>query len=188
MTTQTTQSASDLQSKVKELTDEVERLKEELERAKRTPTRERLPHTRRSITHKFSVAGHEGYITVGMYPDGRPAELFITMAKEGSTIRGLMDSVGILASMALQYGVPVQALANKLSHSRFEPWGHTNNPDIRMAKSLIDYVFRWLGQHFGTSEESLAAVSFPSQERDHVQEREISDGVAAPSLSPEAPG
>ena len=114
MTTQTTQSASDLQSKVKELTDEVERLKEELERAKRTPTRERLPQTRRSITHKFSVAGHEGYITVGMYPDGRPAELFITMAKEGSTIRGLMDSVGILASMALQYGVPVQALANKL--------------------------------------------------------------------------
>ncbi|QDU54097.1 vitamin B12-dependent ribonucleotide reductase [Aeoliella mucimassa] len=112
------------------------------------PPRERLPDTRQSLTHKFSVAGHEGYITVGMFEDGRPGELFITMAKEGSTIGGLMDAFGTSVSMSLQYGVPLQDYVRKFSHMRFEPQGHTKNPDIRIAKSLIDYIFRWLGITF----------------------------------------
>jgi len=113
-----------------------------------TPRRERLPDTRQSITHKFSVAGHEGYITVGLYPDGRPGELFITMAKEGSTIGGMMDCFGTAVSMSLQYGVPLDVYVSKFSHTRFEPMGHTNNPDVRFAKSIIDYIFRWLGVTF----------------------------------------
>jgi len=112
------------------------------------PRRERLPDTRDSKTHKFSVAGHEGYITVGMFEDGRPGELFITMAKEGSTIGGLMDAFGTSVSMSLQYGVPLEDYVRKFSHMRFEPQGHTKNPDIRIAKSLIDYMFRWLGITF----------------------------------------
>jgi ribonucleoside-diphosphate reductase alpha chain len=114
------------------------------------PRRERLPDTRQSITHKFSVSGHEGYINVGLYPDGRPGELFITMAKEGSTIGGLMDCFGTAISLSLQYGVPLEVLVNKFSHTRFEPMGHTTNPDIRIAKSLVDYIFRWLGMTFLT--------------------------------------
>ena len=112
------------------------------------PRRERLPDTRKSVTHKFNVAGHEGYITVGLYNDGRPGELFITMAKEGSTIGGLMDSFGTAVSMSLQYGVPLEVYVNKFSHTRFEPMGHTKNPDIRIAKSIVDYIFRWLGITF----------------------------------------
>jgi len=112
------------------------------------PRRERLPDTRTSVTHKFSIAGHEGYITVGLYPDGRPGELFITMAKEGSTIGGLMDCFGTAVSMSLQYGVPLEVYVSKFSHTRFEPMGHTKNPDIRIAKSLVDYIFRWLGITF----------------------------------------
>ncbi len=112
------------------------------------PRRERLPDTRPSITHKFNVSGHEGYITVGLYPDGRPGELFITMAKEGSTIGGLMDCFGTAVSMSLQYGVPLEVYVNKFSHTRFEPMGFTKNPDIKIAKSLVDYIFRWLGVQF----------------------------------------
>jgi ribonucleoside-diphosphate reductase alpha chain len=112
------------------------------------PRREHLRDTRKSITHKFSVAGHEGYITVGLYDDGRPGELFITMAKEGSTIGGLMDCFGTAVSMSLQYGVPLEVYVNKFSHTRFEPMGHTKNPDIRIAKSIVDYIFRWLGVTF----------------------------------------
>jgi ribonucleoside-diphosphate reductase alpha chain len=118
------------------------------------PRRERLPDTRKSITHKFNVAGHEGYLTVGMYepehPDelGRPGELFITMAKEGSTVGGLMDCFGTAVSMSLQYGVPLEVYVNKFAHTRFEPMGHTKNPDIRLAKSIVDYIFRWLGITF----------------------------------------
>jgi len=112
------------------------------------PRRERLPDTRQSVTHKFSVAGHEGYITVGLYPDGRPGELFITMAKEGSTIGGMMDCFGTAVSMSLQYGVPLEVYVRKFSHTRFEPMGHTKNPDVRFAKSIIDYIFRWLGVTF----------------------------------------
>lgn len=112
------------------------------------PRRERLEDTRRSITHKFSIAGHEGYLCVGLYPDGRPGEIFITMAKEGSTIGGIMDSFGTSLSIALQYGVPVEVLVNKFSHTRFEPMGHTTNKDIRIAKSVVDYIARWLGLTF----------------------------------------
>ncbi len=112
------------------------------------PRRERLPDTRKSITHKFSISGHEGYITVGLYPDGRPGELFITMAKEGSTIGGLMDCFGTAVSMSMQYGVPLEVYVNKFSHTRFEPQGFTKNPDIKIAKSLVDYIFRWLGITF----------------------------------------
>ena len=118
------------------------------EKAVAAPRRERLPDTRRSITHKFSVGGHQGYITVGLYPDGRPGELFIIMAKEGSTIGGLMDCFGTAVSMSLQYGVPLEVYVEKFSHTRFEPWGHTNNPDIKIAKSIVDYIFRWLGLTF----------------------------------------
>ncbi|MEZ6138256.1 MAG: vitamin B12-dependent ribonucleotide reductase [Pirellulaceae bacterium] len=112
------------------------------------PRRERLPDTRQSITHKFNIAGHEGYLNVGLYPDGRPGELFITMAKEGSTVGGLMDAFGTAISMSLQYGVPVEVLVNKFSHTRFEPMGHTTNPDVRIAKSVVDYIFRWMGVTF----------------------------------------
>jgi ribonucleoside-diphosphate reductase alpha chain len=112
------------------------------------PRRERLPDTRRSVTHKFSVGGHEGYITVGLYDDGRPGELFITMAKEGSTVGGLMDAFGTAVSMSLQYGVPLEVYAKKFSHTRFEPWGYTKNPDIPVAKSLVDYIFRWMAIEF----------------------------------------
>jgi ribonucleoside-diphosphate reductase alpha chain len=112
------------------------------------PFRRRLPDTRKSITHKFSVAGHEGYLTVGLYEDGQPGELFITMAKEGSTVGGLMDVIGTCTSMALQYGVPLITLVDKFRHARFEPAGMTSNRDIPFAKSLIDYIFCWLGCQF----------------------------------------
>jgi ribonucleoside-diphosphate reductase alpha chain len=127
------------------------------------PRRERLPDTRQSITHKFNVSGHEGYITVGLYPDGRPGELFITMAKEGSTIGGLMDCFGTAVSMSLQYGVPLDVYVNKFSHTRFEPMGFTKNPEIKIAKSLVDYIFRWLGVTFlpGFREANKMALPTP---------------------------
>ncbi|MCD0461774.1 vitamin B12-dependent ribonucleotide reductase [Roseiconus lacunae] len=121
------------------------------------PRRERLPDTRTSITHKFTIAGHEGYLCVGQYPDGRPGEVFITMAKEGSTVGGIMDSFGTALSIALQYGVPLEVLVNKFSHTRFEPMGHTSNKDIRIAKSVVDYIARWLGLTFMSNDESLSA-------------------------------
>jgi ribonucleoside-diphosphate reductase alpha chain len=119
-----------------------------IERIVERPLRRRLPDTRMGKTHKFNVAGHEGYLTVGLYEDGTPGELFITMAKEGSTIGGLMDSLGTAISVALQYGVPVESLVNKFTHQRFEPAGITHNPEIPFAKSLVDYIFRWLGMEF----------------------------------------
>lgn len=112
------------------------------------PLRKRLPETRPAINHKFDIAGHEGYLTVGLFPNNKPGELFITMAKEGSTIGGLMDSIATLTSMALQYGVPLEALVKKFSHQRFEPSGFTKNPEIRNASSITDYVFRWLALQF----------------------------------------
>jgi ribonucleoside-diphosphate reductase alpha chain len=112
------------------------------------PVRRKLPDERRSITHKFSIAGHEGYITVGMYDDGAPGEIFITMAKEGSTISGLMDAVATAVSFNLQYGVPLKFLVDKFAHVRFEPSGWTGNPQIPYAKSIMDYIFRWLGAKF----------------------------------------
>jgi ribonucleoside-diphosphate reductase alpha chain len=112
------------------------------------PYRRRLPDERQALTHKFEIQGHEGYITVGMYPDGRPGEVFITMAKEGSTISGLMDALATQTSVALQYGVPLEVMINKFSHMRFEPNGFTKNPEIPVAKSIIDYIFRWLASRF----------------------------------------
>ena len=112
------------------------------------PLRRKLPDERRSITHKFDIAGHEGYITVGMYEDGQPGEIFIAMSKEGSTISGLMDSFATAISYSLQYGVPLRFLVDKFSHTRFEPSGFTKNPNIPIAKSMMDYIFRWLATKF----------------------------------------
>jgi ribonucleoside-diphosphate reductase alpha chain len=127
------------------------------------PARRRLPDERRSITHKFSIAGHEGYITVGMFEDGMPGEVFITMSKEGSTISGLMDSFATATSIALQYGVPLRVMVDKFSHARYEPSGFTNNPDIPIAKSISDYIFRWLGMKFLPKEEHGTGMSEPSE-------------------------
>jgi ribonucleoside-diphosphate reductase alpha chain len=131
------------------------------EQAPPRPYRRRLPDTRKSITHKFSVANHEGYLTVGLYDDGQPGELFITMAKEGSTVGGLMDVVGTCVSMALQYGVPLITLVDKFRHARFEPSGMTGNRDIPFATSIIDYIFSWLGCQFipGYAEKNFPAKS-----------------------------
>jgi len=112
------------------------------------PYREHLPDERRSITHKFRVGDQEGYITVGLYEDGRPGEIFVKIAKEGSTVSGLMDSVALLTSVTLQYGVPIEDLSRKLKNTRFEPYGRTNNPRIPWATSIVDYVFRWLERRF----------------------------------------
>jgi ribonucleoside-diphosphate reductase alpha chain len=128
------------------------------------PRRERLPHTRRSLTHKFDIQGHEGYVNVGFYPDGRPGELFITMAKEGSTIGGLMDVLGTSISIGLQYGVPLEVFVNKFAHSRFEPAGFTKNPDIPIAKSIADYIFRWLGMEFIPGYREANAPQRPAEE------------------------
>ena len=124
------------------------------------PLRRKLPDERRSITHKFDIAGHEGYITAGTYEDGQPGEIFITMSKEGSTISGLMDSFATAISMALQYGVPLRVLVDKFSHMRFEPSGFTKNPDIPMAKSIMDYIFRWLATKFldGDAQQEVGIV------------------------------
>ena len=119
-----------------------------IERVVERPLRRRLPDTRNAITHKFDISGHEGYITVGLYEDGTPGEVFITMSKEGSTIGGLMDSLATLVSVALQYGVPVESLVRKFEHTRFEPSGMTRNRDIPIAKSPVDYIFRWLAMEF----------------------------------------
>ena len=118
------------------------------EASERPIRRRRLADTRDSRTHKFSVGGHEGYMHVGFFEDGTPGEVFLTMSKQGSTISGLMDSIAILISVALQYGVPLESLVNKFSHVRFDPSGFTQDPDIPMAKSIVDYVFRWLGKEF----------------------------------------
>ena len=133
------------------------------------PLRHKLPDERRSITHKFDIAGHEGYITAGTYEDGQPGEIFITMSKEGSTISGLMDSFATAISMALQYGVPLRVLVDKFSHMRFEPSGFTKNPDIPMAKSIMDYIFRWLATKFldGDAQQEVGIVKHEPVEEVH---------------------
>jgi ribonucleoside-diphosphate reductase alpha chain len=135
---------SAFENRIKELETDVSKLRAESGK----PLRRRLTDTRQAVTHKFDIAGHEGYLTVGLFEDRQPGELFITMAKEGSTIGGLMDTVGTLTSMALQYGVPLETLLRKFAHQRFEPSGFTKNPEIRNASSIIDYVFRWLALQF----------------------------------------
>jgi ribonucleoside-diphosphate reductase alpha chain len=146
-------------ARIQELETTIDKLRQQSSQ----PLRRRLPDTREAVTHKFDIAGHEGYLTVGLFEDGSPGELFITMAKEGSTIGGLMDSVGTLTSMAFQYGVPVEALVKKFAHQRFEPSGFTKNPEIRNASSIIDYVFRWMAFQFipGHREAHAAASNQP---------------------------
>src|SRR5947208_768794 len=134
----------ELQKRIIELEGEITMLRSRMNQ----PVRHRMQDTRMSLTHRFEIAGHEGYITVGLYEDGQPGELFITMAKEGSTIGGLMDTVGTLTSIALQYCVPLESLVKKFAYQRFEPSGFTKNPDIRNATSITDYVFRYLGCQF----------------------------------------
>ena len=117
------------------------------------PSRRRLPDERRAITHHFSIAGHEGYLTVGVYEDGSPGEIFVRMAKQGSTISGLMDSFATVVSLALQHGVPLDVLCAKFSHTRFEPSGWSGNPKIGYASSLMDYLFRWMELKFLKNEQ-----------------------------------
>jgi ribonucleoside-diphosphate reductase alpha chain len=152
--------------------------------------RHKLPDERRAITHKFSVAGHEGYVTVGLYEDGMPGEIFLTMAKEGSTISGLMDSFATAISLTLQYGVPLEALVEKFSHMRFEPAGYTKNPEIPIAKSLVDYIFRWLASKFLTadlkekvgiiSREEPGPATRPSSLTSSTTLTAVSEAAAAP--------
>src|SRR5437899_6213726 len=123
-----------------------------------------LPDERHSLTHHFSVGGQEGYVTIGLYEDGLPGEMFIRMAKEGSTVSGLMDSFATAVSLALQYGVPLQILCDKFSHTRFEPSGWSGNPKIGYAKSLMDYLFRWIELRFLEGEQGiLFELQSPSQ-------------------------
>ena len=127
--------------------------------------RHRLPEERASLTHKFGIAGHEGYITVGLYPNGQPGEIFIKMAKEGSTVSGLMDSFATAISLALQHGVPLKVLCEKFAHTRFEPSGWTGNEQIGYAKSIMDYIFRWLQLRFlsGQQLSLFAGLAGPRQ-------------------------
>src|SRR5262249_13545234 len=117
--------------------------------------RHRLKEERMSVTHKFNIAGHEGYLTVGLYPDGMPGELFIKMAKEGSTVSGLMDSFALAVSLGLQHGVPLKLYCDKFAHTRFEPSGWSSNPELGFAKSIMDYIFRWLELRFLTGQQQM---------------------------------
>jgi ribonucleoside-diphosphate reductase alpha chain len=146
------------------------------------PVRRHLPDERRSLTHKFDIQGHEGYVTVGLYDDGTPGEIFLTMAKEGSTISGLMDAFALQTSMALQYGVPLRKMVNKFSHVRFEPSGFTKNPEIPIAKSLMDYIFRWLASRFLDSEDQDAVGIL---RREPAEPAKPADATAEPA--PTAP-
>ena len=153
------------------------------------PVRRKLPDERRSITHKFSIGGHEGYITVGMYDDGLPGEIFITMAKEGSTISGLMDAFATAVSFNLQYGVPLKFLVDKFAHVRFEPSGWTGNQQIPYAKSIMDYIFRWLGAKFLGPEyavtEAGETTTLRPTEADPQQELPFAPAVADAPLCAE---
>lgn len=184
----------ELEGRIVELNKELEELRIKVNQ----PLRNRLPDTRVAINHKFDIAGHEGYLTVGLFENGMPGELFITMAKEGSTIGGLMDTIGTLTSIALQYGVPLAALVKKFAYQRFEPSGFTRNPDIRNATSITDYVFRWLGCQFikgykeatspnahqpdlpmkGITEMEKRAVNRPVADLSRTGEKEVIDVVS----------
>jgi ribonucleoside-diphosphate reductase alpha chain len=154
------------------------------------PQRRRLPDERRSITHKFDIGGHEGYITVGLYENGQPGELFLTMAKEGSTISGFADAYAQAVSYALQYGVPLQDLVDKFSHVRFEPAGMTKNPEIRFAKSIVDYIFRWMAAKFLSEEAKYnAGLNVPEQPTTPEQltlDVKAMAGVTGPETAPGA--
>jgi ribonucleoside-diphosphate reductase alpha chain len=150
--------------------------------------RHRLQEERASITHKFKIGDHEGYITVGLYPNGEPGELFITMAKEGSTVSGLMDSFALTASIALQHGVPLRLLCEKFAHTRFEPSGWSGNPDIGYAKSVMDYIFRWLQLRFLTGQQQMLFESFRPRTAALGPQTEGVGEVNGTSTTPEARG
>ncbi len=150
------------------------------------PTRRRLPDERHAITHKFDIAGHEGYITVGLFEDGTPGELFLVMAKEGSTISGFADAFAQAISYALQYGVPLQDLVDKFSHVRFEPSGMTKNPDVRFAKSIVDYIFRWMAAKFLSPEAQFRAGVNNREETATTPEQLPLDVAAAAGAAPTA--
>jgi ribonucleoside-diphosphate reductase alpha chain len=199
-----TPEAGMLRGRIRDLEKEVETLRGTVEQ----PSRNRMPNTRVSVTHKFEIAGHEGYITVGLYENGEPGELFIQMAKEGSTIGGLMDTVATLTSLSLQYGVPLESLVKKFAYQRFEPSGFTKNPDIRNATSITDYVFRWLGCQFikgykeatapsrsqpdlpmkEIAEIEKKAINRPVAELPRTAEKEIIDVITSRSNSEGTPG
>ncbi len=166
--------------------EELETLVAGLRKETGKPLRRRLSDTRMAVNHKFDIAGHEGYLTVGCFDDGRPGELFVTMAKEGSTIGGLMDTIGALTSMALQYGVPLESLVKKFAHQRFEPSGFTKNPDIRNASSIIDYVFRWMGCQFVSGYKESTAPKHPQPDLPLAGLPEV-DQAAANRTSQELP-
>jgi ribonucleoside-diphosphate reductase alpha chain len=144
--------------------------------------RRKLPDEREAITHKFSVGGHEGYITVGKYEDGSAGEIFITMAKEGSTISGLMDSFATMTSLALQHGVPLQLLVDKFSHTRFEPSGFTKNPEIPMAKSIMDYIFKWLAIKFLSRDSQVDAGVIKRDEESATTKEAASEASEKPPV------
>jgi ribonucleoside-diphosphate reductase alpha chain len=146
------------------------------------PLRKRLPEERQAVVHKFTIGGHEGYITVGLYEDGSPGEIFLKMAKEGSTVSGLMDSFATVVSMSLQYGVPLKTLVDKFAHTRFEPQGFTGNPEIPIAKSIMDYVFRWLGSRF-LSWEERDALGIIRRDGTEMGEEPAVDTRVAPSVA-----
>ncbi|HVG85594.1 MAG TPA: hypothetical protein VM820_13795, partial [Vicinamibacterales bacterium] len=148
--------------------------------AARTPMRRKLPDERQAITHKFDISGHEGYITVGLFEDGMPGEIFLVMAKEGSTISGFADAFAQAISYALQYGVPLQALVDKFSHVRFEPSGMTRNPDVRFAKSIVDYIFRWMASKFLSPEAQFRAGVNNRDEVSEAQSKAASAEIPAP--------
>jgi ribonucleoside-diphosphate reductase alpha chain len=171
--------SDELHKRILELESEITMLRSRMNQ----PVRHRMQDTRMSLTHRFEIAGHEGYITVGLYEDGQPGELFITMAKEGSTIGGLMDTVGTLTSIALQYCVPLESLVKKFAYQRFEPSGFTKNPDIRSATSITDYVFRWLGCQFikGYKEAispSRGQAELPMKEIGEMEKKAVNRPVA----------
>ncbi len=165
----------------------VEKLRKQLAKAQAEaalPHRHRLPAERSAVTHKFDIAGHEGYITVGLYPDGQPGEIFLKMAKEGSTVSGLMDTFATAVSVALQYGVPLRDLVNKFAHVRFEPSGFTGNQEIPIAKSLVDYIFRWLGSRFLSNDDKAILGLI---DRSAVVEDDEGPTTSAPSIASSAP-
>jgi ribonucleoside-diphosphate reductase alpha chain len=156
--------------------------------ASRAPVRRKLPDERHALTHKFDIAGHEGYITVGLFEDGQPGEIFLVMAKEGSTISGFADAFAQAISYALQYGVPLQALVDKFSHVRFEPSGMTRNPDVRFAKSIVDYIFRWMASKFLSPEaQYVAGVNNRDEVADHHAEMPKAAIPAPPPVRQAAP-
>jgi ribonucleoside-diphosphate reductase alpha chain len=157
-----------------------------------TPQRRRLPEDRVEVGRKFKVGDYEGYIHVGLYEDGTPGDVFVDIAKEGTALAGLMNSFMIAVSIGLQYGVPLEVWVSKFSHMRFEPSGPTNDPDIRVAKSIVDYVFRWMGKKFLSADQQEEAGILSPEVKARMAERYAngSEGhsVAAPLLEPAPPG